>query len=92
MENMDEGKSCKKMTKVRMSTRGRLTIPKKIRDELGLKPGNKVTFTAKQGYILMQLAIGDFEDQMGRVSVEGRQDFDEIRKEVKRRRGTGECQ
>lgn len=75
------------MTLVRMSTRGRLTIPKKIRDELGLKPGDRVTFTAKQGFILMQPAKDDINNQIGIVTVDGRQDFEEVRQEVKRKRG-----
>lgn len=72
------------MTLVRMSTRGRLTIPKKIWDEIGLKPGDWVTIIAKEGFLLLQPVK---TDQMGNIEVEGRQDFEQIREETKRRRG-----
>ena len=77
----------KKMTLVRMSTRGRLTIPKKIRDEMGLKPGDWVTITAKEGYLLLQPVKDGLKGQMGSIEMEGRQDFEQIREETKRRRG-----
>ncbi len=75
------------MTLVRMSTRGRLTIPKKIRDKIGLKPGDRVTFIAKEGFLLMQPVQGDLKDQMGSADVEGQQDFEKIREETKKSRG-----
>ena len=81
------------MPVVRMSTRGRLTIPKEIRDSLCIRPGDTVKFIEKDGVVYMQPIRDDnIGELLGSVSVEGRQDFDEIRKEVKRRRGTGECQ
>ena len=63
----------------KMSTRGRLTIPKKIRDEMGLKPGDRVTFTGEEGYILMQLVREDQIDSQGSVPTDGDQDNEEIR-------------
>ncbi len=62
----------KKMTLVRMSTRGRLTIPKKIRDEMGLKPGDWVTITAKEGYLLLQPVKDGLKGQIGIIKVKGR--------------------
>jgi AbrB family looped-hinge helix DNA binding protein len=32
------------MTATTITTKGQVTIPKRLRDSLGLKPGNKVTF------------------------------------------------
>lgn len=76
-----------KMTLVRMSTRGRVTIPKKIRDSLGIKPGDTVAITLKDGVILIQPVKSSLEDQHGRVEADGPQDFNKVREEVKKSRG-----
>lgn len=75
------------MTLVRMSTRGRLTIPKKIRDSLGIKPGDTVAFVAKEGALLIQPIRNSLRDQQGTVEADGLQDFNKIREEVKKIRG-----
>lgn len=75
------------MTLVRMSTRGRLTIPKKIRDSLGIKPGDTVAFIATEGALLIQPIRNSLGDQLGSVEVDGPQDFNKVREEVKKIRG-----
>ena len=75
------------MTIMKMSTRGRLTIPKKIRDDLGLKPGDRVTFIAKEGCILMQFERNDLNESNGSVPGDGPQDFELVREEVMKNRG-----
>jgi AbrB family looped-hinge helix DNA binding protein len=76
-----------KMTLVRMSTRGRVTIPKKIRDSLGIKPGDSVAISLKDGVILIQPIKNSLEDQHGSVETDGLQDFNKVREEVKKSRG-----
>jgi AbrB family looped-hinge helix DNA binding protein len=83
---MKEG-GYKTMTLVRMSTRGRLTIPKKIRDSLGIKPGDTVAFIATEGALLIQPIRNSLGDQLGSVEVDGPQDFNKVREEVKKIRG-----
>ncbi|HTA16986.1 MAG TPA: AbrB/MazE/SpoVT family DNA-binding domain-containing protein [bacterium] len=39
-----------------ISSRGRVTIPKSIRDALGLKPGDSVAFVAKDGAAILRPA------------------------------------
>ena len=75
------------MTLARMSTRGRLTIPKEIRDSLGISPGDTVAFIEKDDVIFMQhVRDDDIGNLFGSVIVDGRQDFQKIREEVKRKR------
>ena len=75
------------MTLVRMSTRGRLTIPKKIRDSLGIKPGDTVAFIATEGALLIQPIRNNLGDQRGSVEADGLQDFNKVREMVKKIRG-----
>ena len=75
------------MALVRMSTRGRLTIPIKIRDSLGIKPGDTVAFIATEGALLMQPIKNSLGDQRGSVGADGPQDFNSVREEVKKNRG-----
>ena len=39
-----------------ISSKGQVTIPKRIRDALGLVPGSKVDFILSDGYARLQLA------------------------------------
>ena len=75
------------MTVVTASSRGQIVIPKEIRDKMGLKPGDEVTFIKKEWGILMVPVRDDLENLMGSVDVEGQQDFEKVREEFKRKRG-----
>jgi antitoxin PrlF len=75
------------MAFARMSTRGRVTIPKELREELGLKPGDRVAFYETAEGLIMEPVRGTLLDKMGSVKVEGRQDFVQVREEVKKKRG-----
>ena len=48
----------------KLSTRGRLTIPKKIREDMGLKPGDRVVFYESKGGIIMEPVRGTLLDKM----------------------------
>ena len=38
----------------KMTIKGQVTIPKEVRDSLGLKPGNKVKFKIKDGSCILE--------------------------------------
>ena len=75
------------MALARMSTRGRVTIPKELRDELGLKPGDRVVFYESKRGIIMEPLRGKLLDNKGSNKVEGRQDFEQVREVMEIERG-----
>ena len=57
----------------RLSTRGRTTIPKEIRDQLGLRPGNRLYYTVHDdGSIVIQPANHDVRCLKGMFYKPGR--------------------
>lgn len=70
----------------RVSTRGRVTIPKEIREKLQLKKGDRVAFVRIGDDIYMQPVKDNLLDQQGKVFVSGPQDFNEVRKETIQRK------
>mgnify|MGYP006297826473 CR=1 FL=1 len=75
------------MKLVRMSTRGRVTIPRELREELGLKPGDRVAFTETENGILLEPVRGTLLDHRGSLEVDGEQDFERIGREVFKEKG-----
>lgn len=75
------------MALVKMSTRGRVTIPKEIRDMLNLRPGDSVAFIKTEKGLLLKPVRGTLADLQGSVKVDSRQDFEQIREETKKSRG-----
>ena len=45
------------MHQSKILSRGRTTIPKAIRDEIGLKPGDKVNYSVRDGVVHIRLLI-----------------------------------
>ncbi len=79
------------MTIIKMGARGRLKIPLELWDEIGVRPGDTVELTvSEEGVLLIGKVQGDLIEQMGSVPVDGRQDFMEIREEVKNKKGKDE--
>jgi AbrB family looped-hinge helix DNA binding protein len=82
------------MNTSRVTSRGRVTIPKEIRERLGLKPGDRVAFVQRAGEVVLQSRIPTLQDLRG--SIKPRQvpeDFGAVRERVKevaarRRAGT----
>ena len=70
----------------RVSTRGRVTIPKEIREKLQLEQGDRVAFVRIGDDIYMQPVKDTLLDKMGTISVDGPQDFEKIREETIRRK------
>ncbi len=75
------------MWSARLSTRGRVTIPKEIREKLELKQGDRVAFVRIGDDVFMRSVKDTLLNKMGTIPVDGPQDFGEIREETKRRRG-----
>jgi AbrB family looped-hinge helix DNA binding protein len=82
------------MTTSRVTSRGRVTIPKQILEYLGAKPGDQVVFLLRGGEVVLQSRIPRLQDLRG--SIKPRQvpeDFGAARERVKevvarRRAGT----
>ena len=47
-----------------LTTKGQATIPKEIRDKLGLKPGDKIRFTLENGHAVLRRAYPSLEEVM----------------------------
>ncbi len=77
------------MLTARLSSKGQVTVPKKIREMLGVKPGQKIAFVAHGDKIEVIAVHGDLMTLAGILKVKGPQDFKSIReqtmKEVTRR-------
>jgi AbrB family looped-hinge helix DNA binding protein len=57
-----------------ITSKGQVTIPKAVRDRLGLKPGDRVVFTVLQdGTTIMRVKTTSIEDLAGLLHQEGRQ-------------------
>jgi AbrB family looped-hinge helix DNA binding protein len=69
-----------------LSEKGQVTIPKEIRDKLGLRPGTVLDFAAVNGKLVAQKKIeGDvFKKWRGRARLPGGIDVDEY---LRRARG-----
>lgn len=48
-----------------VSSKGQLTIPKPVREKLGLEPGSKVLFTLREGKVEMESVSGDIRQWQG---------------------------
>lgn len=48
-----------------LTSKGQVTIPKAIRDELGLRPHDKVSFSIENGCVSLRRAYPSLEDLMG---------------------------
>lgn len=74
------------MDLVKMSTKGRVTIPKEIREKLQLQSGDKLAFIETEKGVLLQ-PVRSLEDLKGSVAVDEPQDFEQVREETKKKRG-----
>jgi AbrB family looped-hinge helix DNA binding protein len=70
----------------KLTTKGQTTIPKEIREYLGLQPGDRVIFIRRDGDVIVRPLKKSLLDLRGSVSPKRKpEDFEEIRKRVKRK-------
>lgn len=69
-----------------ITTKGQVTIPKKIRKELGLQPGDKVVFR-KEGENIVLKPASTLLDFRGSVKAERYISMAEAREIIKQKRG-----
>jgi AbrB family looped-hinge helix DNA binding protein len=50
-----------------LTSKGQVTIPKAIRDKLGLKPGDKIMFSLENGHITLRRAYRALEEVAGSI-------------------------
>ncbi|GAB5550167.1 MAG: hypothetical protein SangKO_099270 [Sandaracinaceae bacterium] len=70
------------MPSTRVGRRGQLTIPKAVRQSLGLSEGDHVAFVEHGGDVVLRPVRQSLRDLRGSVPVDGPQDFDAIREAV----------
>lgn len=69
-----------------ISSKGQLVLPKAIRDELGVQPGDKVVFLVRQGRIELQTYRGDILSWYGALAVDAPQEWETVQAETNRLR------
>ena len=68
-----------------MTRKGQVTIPKAIRDRLGVKEGEKVLFVMRGEEVVLKVVKGTILDLRGSVGPSTHpEDFEKIRQSVKR--------
>ncbi len=68
-----------------LTKKGQITIPKAIRDELGLKVNDRVHFVKKGDDILIKPIKGNILDLKGAVKSKNLgEDFEQVRKETRK--------
>ncbi len=70
----------------KITSKGQTTIPKRIRERLHLKPGDRVLFFERKGEVVLQPVRHTLLDLKGSVeSKKTPEDFEKIREDVKQR-------
>ena len=73
------------MIVAKVTSKGQVTIPKKVRDRLGVHPGEDVGFEEKEGVIVITKAVtkSPFDKWMGKLAKLGGQKSDDLVKELR---------
>ena len=68
------------MLTAKLTSKGQITIPKKVRERLGVQPGEDLRFEEKNGvfYIKKNLKKSPFDKWVGRLKAKKGQKTDEI--------------
>jgi len=76
------------MVGTKVTAKGQTTIPKPIRDALGLKPGDRVLFVQKKDEVMLVPVSNTLRELRGSVTPRRQpEDFTEVRDEAKKARG-----
>ena len=91
---MQYGKGCRtmEMELAKITMRGQITIPKKIRNRLGVKDGDKVIFIEENGRVIVENAAmvalkkaqDAFAGEAERLGIKTEQDVVNLVKEVRK--------
>lgn len=69
---------------LKVSAKGQITLPKKLRKQMGIQPGDSVFITQRNDeFVLTPITVTLF-DLIGSIPVDGPQDFQKIREETKK--------
>lgn len=70
----------------KLTSKGQMTIPKGIRDHLGLKVGDRVAFIQRGDEVVLYPVKGTLLDLRGSIKPRrSPEDLEEVRREVKRK-------
>lgn len=69
---------------VKVSSKGQITLPKAIREALGIKPGDTIVITRKDDDIVLHPVTETLFDLRGTIQVDGPQDFDAVIEKTKK--------
>lgn len=70
------------MPTTRIGRRGQLTLPRAVRQSLGVSEGDQVAFVERGGEVVLRPVRLSLRDLRGSVPVAGPQDFDAVREVV----------
>ena len=74
------------MPSTRIGRRGQITVPKAVRQSMGLAVGDYVAFVERGGDVVLRPVRQSLRDLRGSVAVDGPQDFDAVREAARRAR------
>ena len=74
----------------RVGRRGQITLPRAVRQMLGVDEGDRVAFVRQGEVVVIQPLSLTLRDVRGSVAVSGQQDFEAIRDAVRAARGQSE--
>ena len=73
------------MTMTTLTKKGQVTIPKPIRDRLGIREGEKVLFVVRGEEVVLKVLRGNILDLKGSVKASARpENFEAVRRSIKR--------
>jgi len=73
----------------RLTSRGRATIPKEIREYLGLEPGDRILFVVHDGAVILRPVARTLLEMRGAIRPRRTpEDFDKVRRAVRRKVGS----
>ena len=69
----------------KITAKGQITIPKRIREMLGVKPGDRLLFSREKGRVVIYPVKGTLFDLRGSLKPKKRpEDLEEVREKVRR--------
>jgi AbrB family looped-hinge helix DNA binding protein len=69
----------------KVTSKGQITLPKRVRDGLGIKPGDEIEFVAEAGEFRIQKVLGEnpFSRYRGHLKDLAGQDPDELVQDIR---------